>query len=161
MWVTPAVAVLVVASSPKLQNRLVIVPVELSVNVTASGTAPLVGLPRNNATSGIAPAPLIELVEPPPLAVAKTTLFVKLPTVTGANWAVTLVEPKPGRVKLAPETMANGPPLTATVPLVTTALPVLVTTKLAWAMAPVARVPKSTAVGVTTMPPGTKLTALS
>jgi choline dehydrogenase-like flavoprotein len=41
-WVvtTPFALVLMVVPSPKLQNRLLIVPVELSMNVTASGTGP-------------------------------------------------------------------------------------------------------------------------
>src|SRR5437867_8356855 len=42
----------VVPPSPKPQLRLVIEPIELSVNVTASGAAPLVGLPLKLATGG-------------------------------------------------------------------------------------------------------------
>ena len=37
------VATLVVPPSPKFQNRLVIDPAEVSVNVTASGIVPLTG----------------------------------------------------------------------------------------------------------------------
>src|SRR5208282_608357 len=44
-----ALTKLVVAPSPKLQNRLLIGPVELSVNVTVNGAAPLVGLPLKMA----------------------------------------------------------------------------------------------------------------
>ena len=36
--------------SPNVQAWLVIVPVDWFVNVTASGTTPLVGLPMNSAT---------------------------------------------------------------------------------------------------------------
>src|SRR2546425_523666 len=43
----------VVAPSPKLQLRLVIEPTELSVNVTASGAAPLVGLPVKLAVGAV------------------------------------------------------------------------------------------------------------
>ena len=38
---------------PKLQNRFVIVPLEASVKITASGDAPLVGDAVNEATGGV------------------------------------------------------------------------------------------------------------
>src|ERR1041384_1067634 len=44
--------VLLVAPSPKVQNRLVIEPAELSVNVTVNGGVPLVGVPLNIAVGG-------------------------------------------------------------------------------------------------------------
>src|ERR1035437_2070660 len=93
--------VLVVFPSPKSQNRLVIVPLELSVNVTASGAAPLVGVPVKLATGTIAPVPLTVLVATPPLAVANVTLLVNAPALTGANCTTTLVEPKPATLKFA------------------------------------------------------------
>src|SRR5437762_12002423 len=48
----PVAVMFVVAPSPKLQLRLVIEPIELSVKVTASGAAPLVGLSLKLATGG-------------------------------------------------------------------------------------------------------------
>src|SRR5436309_10232081 len=46
------VLMLVVLLSPKSQNQLLIVPVELSLNVTTNGAVPLVGLPMKSATGG-------------------------------------------------------------------------------------------------------------
>src|SRR6266446_6468606 len=119
---TPEAAVLMVAPSPKSQNRLVIVPVELSVKVTLSGLRPVVGLPVKFAVGAIAPAPVRVLVLLPPLPVVKISLLVKLAALVGA---------KPGRAKGVPETIVNGPPLTVATPLVSAAPPRLVTTKLA------------------------------
>src|SRR5229473_947806 len=79
--------------SPKSQNRLVIVPAELSVKLTVNGQNPLVGLARKLACGIVAPAPVTGLVELPSLAVRKTTLLLKNPSATGANWITTLVEP--------------------------------------------------------------------
>ena len=45
------------APSPKVQDRLVIVPVEVSVNVTVNGTAPVAELALNNAAGKTAPLP--------------------------------------------------------------------------------------------------------
>jgi hypothetical protein len=150
---TLGAVVFVVEVSPKSQNRLVIVPVELSVNVTDNGASPLIGLPLNVATGTIAPVPVTVLVESPLLGVEKTTLLVNVAALTGANRTVTLVEPKPGTLKLPPETIVNGPPPTVTVPLVIAVPPELVTTKLAWAVAPAARMSKSILAGVTPMFP--------
>src|ERR1043166_9895019 len=58
----------IVAPSPKSQKRLVIVPVEVSVNVTVNGHAPFVGVAVKLATGTMAAAPVTGLVELPPLA---------------------------------------------------------------------------------------------
>ena len=56
--------IFVVAPSPKFQNRLVIVPVDVSVKVTKSGDVPLVGMALNRATG--APTTTVKL----PVAIA-------------------------------------------------------------------------------------------
>ena len=81
-----------VAPSPKSQNRLVIVPAELSVKLTISGQKPFVGSAWKLACGTLAPVPVTELVEVPSLAVRKTTLLLKNPSAPGANWITTLVE---------------------------------------------------------------------
>ena len=81
--------VFVVPPSPNVQDRFVIVPVELSVNFTASDTMPVVGVPLKLADGMVAPEPMTVLVELPPL-LAKTTEFVKLPTATGLNATLTV-----------------------------------------------------------------------
>src|SRR2546428_13089508 len=43
-------SIFVAVPSPKLQARLVIVPIELSVKVTVNGAMPFVGEPVNSAT---------------------------------------------------------------------------------------------------------------
>src|SRR5713226_901046 len=144
-----AVTVLVLAPSPKSQKPLVIVPVELSVKETPSGQEPLVGLPVKFAVGASAPAPVRVLVILPPLPVVKISLFVKLAALVGAKRTTRLVAPKPGRAKGVPDTIVNGPPLTVAAPLVSAAPPRLVTTKLAWALAPTATAPKSSPGGVT------------
>src|SRR2546422_1954371 len=143
----------VVAPSPKLQFRFMIVPVELSVNVTSNGATPLVGLALNNATGTTAPVPVTALVEPPPLAVAKSTLLVNPPAATGANCTVTLVEPPAGTVNAAPATTLYGPPLTVAVPLVTAVAPLLLTTNTRCEIVPVAITPKSKLARVTAICP--------
>src|SRR2546425_1225299 len=144
---------LVVAPSPKLQFRFVIVPVEVSVNVTSNGATPLVGVALNNATGTTAPVPVTALVEAPPLAVAKSTLLVKPPAATGANRTVTLVEPPAGTVNAAPDRMLYGPPLTVAVPLVTAVPPLWDTTNPRCDVLPVAMVPKSRLAGFTAIWP--------
>src|SRR6266851_3644390 len=134
--------VLVVELSPKSQNRLVMVPVELSVKLTVSGLRPLVGLPLKPATGTIAPVPVRALVLLPPLSVLTTTTLLKVAALLGAKRTTRLVEPKPGRLKGVPETMLNGPPLIVARPLLSAAPPWLVITKLAWALEPTATVPK-------------------
>src|SRR5258705_14024606 len=106
-----------VTPSPKFQNRPVIVPVEVSVNVTFSGVTPLVGDAVKFAEGTIAPVPVTALVERPPLAVLKITLLVKPPAVTGANCTVTLVDPPAGTLNDAPATIEYGPPVTVATPL--------------------------------------------
>src|SRR5216684_6672893 len=146
---TPEAAVLMVAPSPKSQNRLVIVPVELSVKETLSGLRPVVGLPVKLAVGPSAPAPVTVLVLLPPLPVVKTSLFVKLAALVGAKRTTRLVPPKPGKAKGVPDTIVNGPPLTVATPFVSAAPPRLVTTKLVCALAPTATMPKSCSGGVT------------
>src|SRR5258706_13455142 len=114
--------------SPKLQNRLVIVPVEVSVNVTVSGTAPLVGVAVKLAAGTTAPVPVSALVEFPPLALTNSTALVKPPTATGANCTTTLIEAPQTRLNVLPEIAANGPPVPVPVPLVTVGPPLLVPT---------------------------------
>src|SRR2546425_2944587 len=149
---------LVVAPSPKLQFRFVIVPVEVSVNVTSNGATPLVGVALNNATGTTAPVPVTALVDAPPLAVAKSTLLVNPPAATGANRTVTLVEPPAGTVNAAPATTLYGPPLAVAVPLVTAVPPLLLTTNTRCEVVPVAITPKSRLAGFTAIwPPVTPL----
>src|SRR5438105_2112732 len=80
--------VLVVVPSPKSQKRLVIVPVELSVKLTVSGLAPLVGFAVKLAAGTSAPAPTSALVLLPPLLV-RTNALVKPPALTGAKLTIT------------------------------------------------------------------------
>src|SRR5438445_443233 len=117
------VVVLVVNPSPKFQNLLVIVPVELSVNVTTSGVAPLVGLASKSATGVIAPEPVTVLMLPLPLPVVNTTALLKLLPFPGAKRTTTLVEPPPGSAKRPPEVIEKGPPTMEAAPLVIGALP--------------------------------------
>src|SRR5690242_18655496 len=110
--------------SPKFQNQLVIVPVELSVKDTVSGQLPDVGLAVKAAARGPVPTPVTALVEFPPLDV-KTTTLLKLETVEGLNATETCpVCPAP-RLKGLPLTMLNGKvvvavPLRVWPPLLTT-----------------------------------------
>ena len=55
MLVTVIAEVLSVAPLPKFQKRLVTNPVDVSVNATASGATPLVGVAVKLATGGNAP----------------------------------------------------------------------------------------------------------
>src|SRR6266404_4334869 len=142
MWVTLVAVVLVVVPSPNSQRRLAIVPVELSVNETSRGCKPDVGPPVKLATGMNAPVPTTALVLEPPSAVVKTTALLKLTASVGLNITRTLVEPKPGKLNGVPERIVNPLSLTEAVPLVTAAPPRFVSTKLAWAFAPTATVPK-------------------
>jgi len=65
------------------------------------------------------------------------------------NRTVTLVEPLGGTLKVLPATTLNGAPETVAVPLLTIVPPVLLTVKTACELVPVARVPKSRAIGLT------------
>src|SRR6266700_4436334 len=134
--------VLVVELSPKSQNRVVMVPLELSVKLTVSGLRPLVGLPLKLAAGATAPVPVSALVLLPSLAVLTTTTLLKVPVLPGAKLTTRLVEPKPARLKGVPETIVKGPPLIVARPLLSVAPPWLVITKLAWALEPTATVPK-------------------
>src|SRR6266568_215219 len=110
--------VLVVELSPKSQNRLVMVPVELSVKLTVSGLRPLVGLPLKLATGTNAPVPVRALVLLPSLSVLNTTTLLKVAALLGAKLTSTFVEPKAAKVNGVPETIVKGPPLIVTRPLV-------------------------------------------
>src|SRR5436309_2887282 len=134
--------VLVVELSPKSQNRLVMVPLELSLKLTVSGLRPLVGLPLKLAAGATAPVPASELVLLPALLLLITTTLLKVAALVGAKRTTTLVEPKPARLKGVPETMVKGPPLIVATPLLSDAPPWLVIAKLAWALEPTATVPK-------------------
>src|SRR6266566_206550 len=147
MWLRLVAAVLVVVPSPKSQNRLVMVPLELSVKETLSGQEPMVGAPTKSAAGTSAPAPRTALVELPPSLVNTTTLL-KLAALGGVKRTTRLLEPKPAKLKGTvpvwppPDTMPKGPaPIVAT-PLLSGAPPRLVTTKVDWAVAPTTRVPK-------------------
>src|SRR6266404_3445292 len=128
--------------SPKSQNRLVMVPLELSVKLTVSGLRPLVGLPLKLAPGVTAPIPVSALVLLPALGVLITTTLLKVPVLPGAKLTTRLVELKPLRLKGVPERIVKGPPLIVATPLLSAAPPWLVSTKLAWALEPTATVPK-------------------
>ena len=129
------------------------VPVEVSVKLTSSGTVPLVGLPTKLATGKMAPAPSRTLVLPPPL-LAKTTVLLKLPSVAGVKLTTTLVLPRPGTVNEEPDTTANGPPVTCAVPFVIVKPPMLVTRIVRCELVPTATVPKLTFEVAATNKPG-------
>src|SRR6058998_908890 len=120
----------VVELSPKSQNRLVMVPLELSVKLTVSGLSPLVGLPLKLAAGATAPVPVSALVLLPALAVLITTTLLKLAALPGTKLTTRFVELKPLRLKGVPETMVKGPPLIVARPLLSAAPPWLVITKL-------------------------------
>src|SRR6266567_2166222 len=141
--------VLVVELSPKSQNRLLMVPLELSVKLTVSGLSPLVGLPLKLATGATAPVPVSALVLLPPLPLLTTTTLLNVAALPGAKFTTRLVELKPLRLKGVPETMVKGPPLIVARPLLSAAPPWLVITKLAWALEPTATVPKLRLAGET------------
>src|SRR6266567_6279840 len=101
-------AVLVVVPSPKSQNRLVIVPVELSVKVTIKGLTPLVGLPTNAATGTLAPVPRTLFVLLPPFAELNSTTLLKLIEFVGVKRMRTLVDPKPGTENEVADMIVNG-----------------------------------------------------
>src|SRR6266567_2211896 len=85
MWLKVVALVLVVELSPKSQNRLVMVPLELSLKLTVSGLSPLVGLPLKLAPGATAPVPVSALVLLPSLAVLTTTTLLKVPVLPGAK----------------------------------------------------------------------------
>ena len=114
---------MVVELSPKSQNRLVMVPLELSVKLTVSGLSPLVGLPLKLATGTTAPVPVRALVLLPSLSVLNTTTLLKVAALVGAKRTTTLVEPKAAKVNGVPERIVKGPPLIVARPLVSAAPP--------------------------------------
>src|SRR5262249_17898648 len=105
-------------------------------------------LPTKLAVGTTAPTPSNELVLFPP-SLEMTTTLLKAPAEPGVNITIKLVEPNPGRLNGVPERMLNPPPLTVATPLLKGALPVLVRSRLAWALVPTATVPKLRLVGVT------------
>ena len=105
------------------------VPVELSVKVTAKGHAPLVGLPVKPAAGTCAPVPVAELMLLGPLLVRKETRLLKLPVLVGLKLTSTLVELWAGSANAVADRMRNGPVLTETEMLVITTLPRFVATK--------------------------------
>src|SRR5712691_4628761 len=119
------------------------VPVEVSVNKTLSGSWPLVGSPLKLAVGASAPTPTTPLVELPPLTVVKTTTSLKLPAPVGEKRRNMLVDPDASRLNDVSERMLNGPLPTETSPLVIETSPRLVRTKLACVLAPTATMPKS------------------
>src|SRR5216683_5811813 len=106
-------------------------------------------LPLKVAPGATAPVPVSALVLLPSLAVLITTTLLKVAALPGAKLTTRLVEPKPARLKGVPERIVKGPPLIVARPLLSAAPPWLVITKLAWALAPTATVPKSRPAGET------------
>ena len=141
--------VLELVPSPKSQNRLVIVPVELSVKLTVSGLRPVVGVPAKAATGTNAPMPVTALVLLPALLLENTTALLKNPALLGVNCTVIFVDPKPGRLNAVGETMEKGPLVTLIVPLSKGPPPRLVRVKAAETVCPTATVPKSMLEGAT------------
>ena len=121
---------MLVVPSPKSQNRLVMVPVELSVKVTPKDHDPLRGLAVNAAAGTCAPMPVTEFVRLGPLLVRKVRRLLKLPVLVGVKLTRTLVELWPGRVKAAGESRLKGPAPILRTTLVTTTLPTFLATKL-------------------------------
>ena len=74
---------MVVVPSLKSQNRLVMVPLEVSVKETLNGLRPLVGLALKAASGSRAPLPVKVLVELPPLLV-NTARLVNATALVGA-----------------------------------------------------------------------------
>src|SRR5579862_6500219 len=125
--------VFVVAPSPKTHVQFVTVPSEASVKVTVNGTAPAVGEPVKFGIGGA--LPVTGFVLTPPL-LAKMTLSVKTPGVSGVKPTTTLVEPKAAMLNELPDKMLNGLPPTVAVP-VRVPPPPFVTVKLTCAVTPV------------------------
>src|SRR5439155_1017958 len=134
--------VFVVEPSPKSQNRLVIVPLELSVKLTVSGQKPLVGCALKLARGTKAPLPMTALVLLPAVLVVKTTTLLKGVASVGAKLTTILVEPEPARLKGVPDKMVKGPSLSDATPPVRGSWPRLVATKLVWTLEPTATMPK-------------------
>src|SRR6266478_479148 len=142
-------AVLVVVPSPKSQNRLVMVPVEVSVKLTVSGFSPEVGLAVKFATGKSAPVPRTELVLLPSLPLVKTMTLLKLTGLVGVKRTTKLVLPNPGRLKGVPERIVKGPPFRLAAPFNKAAPPELVIVKFACTLVPTPIVPKLSIEGET------------
>src|SRR5690348_15537098 len=93
--------------SPKFHERFVIVPVELSVKVTANGFRPLVGAPLKLATGTTAPEPVTELLRLPALLVNTTTLL-KLPVPAGLKATETMSVWPAVKLNELPATILKG-----------------------------------------------------
>src|SRR5258706_16234186 len=90
-----------------------------------------------------------------PSSLQMTTALLKLPELVGAKLTNRFVEPKPARLKGVPDKRVNGPLVLAT-PLLRTAPPWLVRTRVACTLEPAAIVPKSRLGGVTASRAGVK-----
>src|SRR5207247_1371373 len=102
------------------------------VKFTANGLRPLVGVAVKAATGKNAPVPITGLELAPSLPLVKMTALLKLVALVGTNRTTTLVEPNPARLKGVPDRIVNPlPALTEAVPLLSTAPPRFVTTKVA------------------------------
>src|SRR5208283_3581998 len=95
------------------------------------------------------------LVATPPLPELNTTLLLNAPAPAGVKLTTTLVAPKPGTVKLVPDTTLKGG-LALAAPPVTAAPPRLVTTNVCCALVPTATQPKAQFAGDTAIWPGVK-----
>ena len=131
----------VVVPSPKFQNRLVIVPVELSVKVTDSGLSPLVGVAVKAETGTIAPTPVTALMLPP-ASLEKTTALLKEFSLEGVKRIVTFVDENPGTENAGLETIENAPAEMLALAFVIAIDPELVATKFNWEFVPTAIIPK-------------------
>src|SRR6266700_4238938 len=132
--------------SPKSQNRLVMVPVELSVKLTVSGLSPLVGLPLKLAAGATAPVPVSALVLLPALAVLTTTTLLKVPALVGLKATCTWPVWPDVRLKGLPLRMAKGN-VAVTAP-VRVRPPPLTTWKLSVLVWPITTSPKLKVVGL-------------
>ena len=120
-----------VKPSPKFQERLVIVPVEVSENVTVRGSNPAVGFAVKAPIGICAPIPVTELDRLGPLLAKKVTWLVNGPTLTGVNRTETFVELNAGRVNAKGDCKLKGPLLMLRATLVIGPPPPLVATKTA------------------------------
>ena len=140
-----------VVPSPKSQNRLVIVPGDVSVNVTVNGRTPIVGEAEKFASGCVAAVPTNAFVESEPLLAWTITLLLKAPAESGAKVSTRFVEVSPGRLNGVPDEIVNGPPSTMATPLLNGASPLFEIKKLACELLPTATVPKFTPPGETTI----------
>src|SRR5438067_716503 len=100
MWETLVAVVLVVALSPKFQERFVMLPEEVSVKVTVNGSEPFVGVPEKLAVGGgIAPARSLYTVAK---LFATTTLPMERPTLGAVPLANCEITSEPTDVGAVP-----------------------------------------------------------